>query len=105
MPWIDSQAPPGIKKPVRRGKKIKWSPVVTDNLLDLPQKYIIYVNEIGANFNQDDPRFIYTILNKDEIKYKFKRINRKRKKYQVRISVVDRLNNESRPSEPVIVKL
>jgi uncharacterized lipoprotein YddW (UPF0748 family) len=105
MPWIDSQAPPGIKKPVRRGKKIKWSPVVTDNLLDLPQKYIIYVNQNGDNFNQDDPRFIFTILNKNEIEYKFKKINRKRKKYHVRISVVDRLNNESRPSEPVTVKL
>jgi uncharacterized lipoprotein YddW (UPF0748 family) len=105
MPWIDNQAPPGIQKPARRGKKIKWALPGTDDVMNHPRQLIIYVNESGSIFNTDDPRYIFTILNNDETSYKFRRINKKRKSYQVRISAVDRLNNESIPSDPVRVKL
>jgi hypothetical protein len=55
--------------------------------------------------NPENPRFIHVILNEQNEKFKFERINPKRKKYEVRISVLDRLNNESWLSPPVSIKL
>jgi hypothetical protein len=66
---------------------------------------IIYLNQRGADFDKDNPDFIHIILNKEEKNYKFSRLNRKRKKFEVRVSVIDRLNNESELSKPVVLKL
>jgi hypothetical protein len=65
----------------------------------------LYLNEEGEKLNPENPEFIHIILDKDLDKYKFERINQKRKKYEVRISVLDRLNNESWLSPPKIIRL
>jgi hypothetical protein len=59
----------------------------------------------GETLNPENPEFIHVILDKSLDKYKFVRINKKRKKYEVRISVLDRLNNESWLSPPEKIKL
>ncbi|MDD4143541.1 MAG: family 10 glycosylhydrolase [Prolixibacteraceae bacterium] len=105
MPWLDDQAPPAVKKAVKRGRKVKWQTTETNtDVTDRPWQFVIYLNETGTPFNPADPRFIYTILNREVTQYKFSKINRKKKRYEVRVSVVDRLKNESRISEPVIIK-
>ncbi len=105
MPWIDNQIPPPVKKIVKRGNKIKWQAVQDVNIMDSPWQYVIYINEKGELFNQNDPRFIYTILSRNMTNYKFPRFNQRKKRYEVRVSVVDRIKNESMLSKPVIVRL
>jgi len=105
MPWIDDQPPSPVKKAGKWGKKIKWKVYSSEREMDKPAKFVLYLYEEGIPFDQDNTDFIYRILVNDKKKYKLPRINKKRKKYEVRISVVDRLNNESEPSDPVIVKL
>jgi uncharacterized lipoprotein YddW (UPF0748 family) len=105
MPWLDNQPPPPVEKTGKWGRKVKWRVNSSGNELDKANKFILYINEEGIPFDQDNPEFIYQILGKNEDKYKFQKINRKRKKYEVRISVIDRLNNESKISDSVIIKL
>ena len=61
--------------------------------------------EDKADWRRENPEFIHKILDKDVSKFRFERINQKRKKYEVRISVLDRLNNESWLSAPEIIRL
>ena len=105
MPWLDNDPPLPVKKLKRRGKKVKWKTVTANNEPDNHKKVILYLNQTGENFDKDNSDFIYTILSKDDKKFKFPRINRKRERYEVRISVIDRMNNESELSEPVVLKL
>lgn len=103
MPWLDNTAPDPIGKIKKSGRKIGWEPTIANSEMDKASKYVIYLNPVGEKFNSDNAAFIYDIRNENEIK--FERINRKRKRYEVRISVLDRLNNESKLSIPVEIKL
>lgn len=103
MPWIDSIPPEKVAKFKQHGKKIKWKTVETENELDKPKRFIIYLNKKATPFDTENPNFIYHI--QKENKFKFPRINKKKIKYEVRVSVLDRLNNESEASKPAIVKL
>ncbi|WP_297094346.1 family 10 glycosylhydrolase [uncultured Draconibacterium sp.] len=103
MPWLDNQAPQAIAKVKKSGRKVKWTPAETQNEMDKAWSYVLYMNEEGEKFDPDNCKYIYSITKDQEIK--FDRINRKKKKYEVRISVLDRLSNESRLSVPVKVKL
>jgi hypothetical protein len=103
MPWLDDIPPQAISKLKRRGRKVKWESLKTENELDKAWQYVIYLNELGEKFNHEDSKFTYAVQKEQEIK--LERRNRKRKKYEVRISVLDRLNNESKVSLPVEVKL
>jgi hypothetical protein len=105
MPWLNHQPPHPVAKFKQRGKTVKWKIRETDFDLDKPYKFILYLNEEGEKLNPENPEFIHIILDKDLDKYKFERINEKRKKYEVRISVLDRLNNESWLSPPKIIRL
>lgn len=103
MPWLDDVPPQKVKDFKRRGRTIKWKTEETHIESDKPHRFIIYLNEKGNPCNLEDPAYIYTIINGHE--FKFNRINKKKKKYEVRVSVLDRLNNESMPSKPVVVKM
>lgn len=103
MPWLDSIPPEKVIKFKQHGKKIKWKIAETLNEPDKPNRFIIYLNKIGTPFNSENPDFIYRI--EKGTKFKFQRLNRKKKKYEVRVSVLDRMNNESKTSKPVILKL
>ena len=106
MPWIDNQPPVAVTKFKKRWwKGIKWEAAETEIEMDKPWRYVIYLYEAGTKFNSENPEFIFTIIPVKDDKFKFSRINRKKKKYEVRISVLDRLNNESKISDPVILKL
>nr|WP_321353512.1 family 10 glycosylhydrolase [uncultured Draconibacterium sp.] len=103
MPWLDNQVPQPLAKIKKRGRNLKWTPAETQNEMDKAWSYVLYLNEEGEKFDTDSCKFIYSITKHQEIK--LDRINRKKKKYEVRISVLDRLSNESSLSAPVKVKL
>ncbi|MDD4108715.1 MAG: family 10 glycosylhydrolase, partial [Prolixibacteraceae bacterium] len=105
MPWLDDDPPKPVARISGRGKKVKWKMKLNNNESDKPKQLILYLNQQGVTFNKDDTGFIYRFLDTNEDKFRFTRINRKRKKYEVRISVLDRLNNESELSRPVVIKL
>ncbi|QGY45025.1 family 10 glycosylhydrolase [Maribellus comscasis] len=103
MPWLDSIPPQPVVKIKKRGKKIKWEVCDAEDEMNTPARVLIYINEKGTNLDIDDPNSFISILKGDE--YQFERLNRKKKKYEVRISLLDRLNNESERSKPVVLKL
>ncbi len=103
MSWIDSIPPEPVVKIKKRCRKIKWKTVKTTNEMDSPNKFIIYKTEKSKSFESKDAAQIYRIVKDEEIK--LKKINPKKKKYEIRVSVLDRLNNESEVSKPVIMKL
>lgn len=101
MPWLDNQPPATPVKIKTSGRRVQWKPAETH--ADEPLRFLIYLNEAGKPFSPDDPQFIvqHTRLHAVE----FNRKSGKRKKYEIRISALDRLNNESPLSDPVILKL
>ncbi|WP_297089013.1 family 10 glycosylhydrolase [uncultured Draconibacterium sp.] len=102
MPWIDSKAPAPLVRIKKSGRKLKWSPACTENEMDKAWQYILYLTEAGEDFDKNSSENIYEITKEQSIK--FDRINRKKKKYELRISVLDRLNNESALSAPIEIK-
>ncbi|SHF09707.1 Uncharacterized lipoprotein YddW, UPF0748 family [Mariniphaga anaerophila] len=105
MPWIDNQPPLPVARFKKSGRTVKWNSKKADSELDQPKRFVIYLNEEGTKLNPENPKFIHVILNDGEDKFKFEKINKKRRKYEVRVSVLDRLNNESWLSAPVTIKL
>jgi hypothetical protein len=103
MPWLDNTPPQNITKLKRSGKKVKWETTNTTNEMDKAWQFVIYLNEKGQAFNSENNRQIYQLTKQKELK--FSKINKKKKEYEVRISVLDRLNNESRISTPIRIKL
>jgi uncharacterized lipoprotein YddW (UPF0748 family) len=103
MPWLDNTPPQNITKLKRSGKKVKWETTNTTNEMDKAWQFVVYLNEKGQAFNSKNNRQIYQLTKQKE--FKFSKINKKKKKYEVRISVLDRLNNESRISSPIQIKL
>ncbi len=103
MKWIDNTPPQKVVKFKKRGKKIKWKVDEFLNEMDKPKQFVIYINEQGLKFNSENSNYIYKITGNKE--FKFSKFNKKKKKYEVRVSVLDRLHNESEISKPVILKL
>lgn len=103
MPWIDKNPPAAVSKIRKSGKKVKWKTKKAGNEMDKPWQYVVYGYEKDAAFDSDNPKFIWG-LTKDQ-KIVLQPTNSKKKKYEIRVSVLDRLNNESTVSKPVTVKL
>ena len=103
MNWIDSIPPAPVLKIKKSGKKVKWETELTFNKMDKPNLFVIYKNEKGMKFDAENPVNIWGIVKESEIK--FEKINKRKEKYEIRISVLGQLNNESKLSEPVILKL
>jgi len=103
MKWLDSIPPMPVSKIKKSGKKVKWKTEDCMDEMNRPAQFVIYGCEKGANFDYENPEFLWQI-SKDH-KIKFKRSNRKKKKYEIRVSVLDRLNNESQLSKAVKIKL
>ncbi len=103
MKWIDNTSPQPVKRISKFGKKVKWKTEKVDRIMDKPNLYVIYGNEAGAEFNQENSNCFWGVVKGEELK--FAPFNDKKKKYEVRISVLDRLNNESEPSKAVKLKL
>ncbi len=103
MNWIDSVPPDPVLKIKKSGRKVKWKTVDTDNEMDRTNQFVVYCTEKGTIFESQDAVQIFGIIKDQEIK--FDRKNKKKKKYEIRVSVLDRLNNESKISDPVVIKL
>lgn len=103
MPWIDNQAPANLRK-VKKGwgKVLKWKPQKAEQELDKAVRYIVYRNKVGETFDADDPRFIYRITEDTRLEL---RKTPNKIAYEFRVSALDRLQNESPVSDPVIIKL
>lgn len=103
MPWLDNAAPEPLNKVKKRGRKLKWKPSDTGKAMDKAWSYVVYLNEEGEKFDPNTGKYIFTVTKNQQIK--IDRINRKKKKYEVRVSVLDRLSNESPVSAPIKIKL
>lgn len=104
MPWIDSKAP-GVPVHIKkRGHKLKWKPAVANNEMDKTVGFLVYLNPLGQQFDAKNPENIFTITKHKSIV--FKPNSRKlQRKYEIRVSAVDRLHNESELSKVIIIKL
>ncbi len=103
MKWLDSIPPMPVSKIKKSGKKVKWKTEDVTDEMNRPAQFVIYSYEKGADFDCENPLFLWQIARDQKIK--FSRLNRKRKKYEIRVSVLDRLNNESELSKAVKMKL
>ncbi|NQU52870.1 MAG: family 10 glycosylhydrolase [Bacteroidetes bacterium] len=103
MNWIDNSPPKPITRIKKSGKKVKWKIVETKIEMDKAKQFVIYFNKQGEKFSPNKSDYIIKITNEKEIR--FSKLNKKKKRYEVRVSVLDRLHNESKISTPVIVKL
>jgi len=103
MPWLDDTPPPEVKRLRKSWGKIRWEKPEVEDEMNKPKQFVVYLNEKDKPFDIYNPEFIYEITREEKIK--IERINRKRKKYEVRVTTLDRLNNESLPGNSIIIRL
>ena len=104
MSWIDNRAPESPQQFRKRGHKLKWKTGITGNEMDKPFGFVVYLNLVGQKFDAKNPENIFTITQDKSIV--FKPNSRKlRRKYEVRISALDRLHNESEISKVKVIKI
>lgn len=104
MGWIDNKIPLTPKKVKAGRKKVKWKTADSKNEMDLAKSYVVYLNPLGQKFDANNAENIFAIVRDKKIV--FKPNSRKlRLKYEIRISALDRLYNESELSKPKVIKL
>lgn len=104
MPWIDSTPPAAPDHFKKRRHKLKWKEPRTDQEMDKAVCFVVYLTPEGQKFDANDPENIFTITREKNIK--FKPNSRKfQRKYEIRISALDRLHNESAVTKPRTMKL
>jgi len=104
MPWIDSKPPVAPKRFRKRGHKLKWKEARNQSEMDKAVSYLVYMNPVGQKFDANNPENIFTITRGNSIV--FKPNSRKlQRKYELRISALDRLHNESEISKLIVIKL
>ena len=103
MPWAGSQAPSVPKLKKSKGNLLKWKNKLAKDEQNEAVKIVIYINKKGEVFNPEESRFIFDITGGE--KYQLTSNSEKKQKYEVRVSALNRNNNESSPSKPVTVKL
>ncbi len=104
MSWIDNKAPESPKRFRKRGNKLKWKPARAENEMDETISYLVYLNPVGQKFDAENAENIFTITRDKSIV--FKPNSRKlQRKYELRISALDRLQNESETTKLKIIKL
>ena len=102
MKWIDNTPPQPLKRIRKMCTKVKWKVANSERMMDKPNLFVVYGNEAGTVFDPNNYNCFWGIVKESELK--FAKLNKKKKKYEVRISVLDRLNNESEVSRPVKIK-
>ena len=105
MEWIDKDPP----KPVLNfrkgwGKKVKWKVAEYKNEMDKSRRFVLYLNEVNTSFDANNPDFLFSVISEEFNSFRFQNENSTKKKYEVRISALDRLNNESEVVGPLIIK-
>jgi uncharacterized lipoprotein YddW (UPF0748 family) len=104
MPWIDKKPPLAPKRFRKKGHKLKWKVAKTEAEMDKPVAYIVYLNPVGTNFDMKNPDNIFTISRHKSIAFK-PNTRKLQKKYEIRVSAVDRLHNESEPTQMKVIKM
>ena len=104
MPWIDNKAPNPPQRFRKRGHKLKWKtdPAVAE--MDKTVGYLVYLNPVGQAFDAKNPDHTFTITHEKSMVFKPHK-RKLRKKYEIRISALDRLHNESTVSKVKVMKL
>jgi uncharacterized lipoprotein YddW (UPF0748 family) len=104
MPWIDNKAPACPKRFRKKGNKLKWKTEKAKIEMDKAAQFVVYLNPVGQKFDGNNPENIFTITQQKSIAFKPNPRKLKRK-YEVRISALDRLYNESEISKVKVIKL
>ncbi len=103
MPWLPLNPPaPPVKVKVS-GRKVQWQSGNSAPTIPGGERYLIYLNEVGKTFDPGNPAHIVQYTHLKAVQ--FNRKSGKRKEYEVRVSALDRVNNESSLTAPVIIKL
>jgi uncharacterized lipoprotein YddW (UPF0748 family) len=104
MPWIDNKPPEPPVRFRKRGNKLKWKETRANSEMDKAVSYLVYLIPEGQKFDAQNPENIFTITRNKSIV--FKPNSRKlRRKYEIRISAIDRLHNESGVTDLKVIKL
>lgn len=85
------------------GRRVKWKPVQGTSPVPGAERYLVYINQAGTPFNPGDASQIVQLTEMQAVR--FNRRKGQKKIYEVRVSAIDRYNNESPPSIPVAIKL
>lgn len=104
MPWIDNTPPTTPYRLKKKGRKIKWKQSNSENEMDKAAHFVVYLNPVGTQFDAKNPVNIFTITRQKSILIKPNSRNLQRK-YELRVSAVDRLQNESQISDVKVIKL
>ncbi|MFA5328678.1 MAG: family 10 glycosylhydrolase [Prolixibacteraceae bacterium] len=104
MPWIDNKAPEKPGRFRKRGHKLKWKLPKAENEMDRARSFLVYLNPEGQKFDVKNPENIFTITQDNRIKFK-PNSHKLRRKYEIRISALDRLHNESELTKVKVIKL
>jgi uncharacterized lipoprotein YddW (UPF0748 family) len=104
MPWIDPKAPESPRKFKKRGNKLKWKAPKAESEMDQAQRYVVYLIPEGQKFDAANPENIFTITRDKSIVFK-PNTRKLQRKYEIRISALDRLYNESGLTKVKTIKL
>lgn len=104
MPWIDNKAPASPKRFRKNGNKLKWKTEKTKTEMDKATQFVVYLNPVGEKFDANNPENIFAVTRQKSIAFQPNPRKLKRK-YEIRISALDRLYNESELSKVKVIKL
>lgn len=102
MSWIDNKAPAQPQKFKKSGRKLKWKTRKISSDTDKADRFILYRNKLGEQFDANNPRFILLITKSTDIH--LEKGEGKKEKFEFRVSALDRLNNESKLTKSVTLK-
>ena len=107
MPWIDNKAPNPPLRFRKRGHKLKWKVDQPINEMDKTVGYVVYLNPVGQPFDVQNSENIFNITSNKSIIFKpYSHPEYSgRRKYEIRVSALDRLHNESGISKVKVIKL
>jgi len=102
MPWLKVAKPATPPKIKSSGRRVHWKAPPPTSPVSNPTRYLVYITETGTPFDPENTAIVqYT----ERTAVKFNRRGGRKKAYEVRVAALDRLNNESLPSNPVKLKL
>lgn len=103
MSWIDNEAPAKPRLKQKSGKRIEWKNAKSSDEMNQAELTVVYLNKKGEKLNSEDGRFVFEIVSGNELRF----VNQKGKKqvYEIRISSLDRNNNESELSNKKRIRL
>jgi uncharacterized lipoprotein YddW (UPF0748 family) len=107
MEWLDNIAPASPKNVLvfgsKKGLTLHWEVDKANNPMNEAVYYVIYRFDRKAKFDIENPKNIIAIHRSESLFFTDPHV-RKKKKYVYQITAVDRLHNESKPSEARLFK-